>query len=143
MTRREYSWNQVSQQSVAKRIKRHDAPMSYVEKAIYDMGERIGEPAWFSDLRERLLLACERDCPLERLAILGPRVKGESPYDDSGHIVSEPASVSHLRCEWERELTPDDLPPGVPIHLGMRPAVNGPTLRKWQAELYASLARDD
>lgn len=110
-----------------------------VALALRDTSEIIGEPEWFAELRDRLVLATMHDNagPLERLALLGAPASGERPDDDSGELVNEPKSVARLRTQWEREVQPDELPP----LLGLRPRSNWPQVQAWRAKFYASLIR--
>ena len=119
--------------------KGHIARATLSELALRDMQELVGEPDWFADLRDRLVLALlPHDAgPLERLAVLGAPAAGGSPYDESGELVTEPRSVQRLRAQWERELTWEDLPPG----LTLRPASHGAGLQRWKETLYESFQR--
>lgn len=112
-----------------------------IASALDSVAERVGEPAWFTELRDRLVIALLEDrTPLERLCILGPPVSGETPYDESQRVVNEPKPVACLRCMWERELDPDDIPSG---DIPRCPAKTGGALHSWRKRFYASLARDD
>lgn len=111
-----------------------------LESAIQSVAELIGEPDWWADLRDRVIMAGTHECPLARLVTLGPKARGECPREPP-RIVNEPQSVTRLRNQWERELTAEDMPPGAPWP-GPRPAADKPKeLRAWQRALYASFTR--